>query len=206
MAGFDPKSSFSLQGHVIAITGGGKGIGRGIALGLARAGAWVHILDRDQAAAETAAKSIAAEGLKADAWATDVTDEHSVDRSFAAIVGQAGKLDGLVNNAGLAIRKPSVDLSVADWDAVLKVNLTGVFLCARSAARHMIKNQSGSIVNTASIMGLSGGGIYPNISYQSTKGAVVNLTRALAVEWAPNNVRVNAILFNILYSNLHRFW
>ncbi len=193
MSGFDPKSSFSLQGHVIAITGGGKGIGRGIALGLARAGAWVHVLDRDRAAADEAAKAIMAEGLKADAWTVDVTDEPSVDKAFADLVAKAGKLDGLVNNAGLAIRKPSIELSVADWDAVLKVNLTGVFLCARSAARHMIKNGSGAIVNTASIMGLSGGGIYPNISYQSTKGAVVNLTRALAVEWAPNNVRVNAI-------------
>lgn len=193
MSGFDPKSGFSLQGHVIAITGGGRGIGRGIALGLARAGAWVHILDRDRAAADEAANAIATEGLKVDASTVDVGDEQSVDKAFADLVAKTGKLDGLVNNAGLAIRKPSIELSVADWDAVLKVNLTGVFLCARSAARHMIKNGSGAIVNTASIMGLSGGGIYPNISYQSTKGAVVNLTRALAVEWASNNVRVNAI-------------
>jgi len=76
---------------------------------------------------------------------------------------------------------------------VLKVNLTGVFLCARAAARHMIPKNRGAIVNTASIMGLSGGGLYPNISYQSTKGAVVNMTRALAVEWAPHTIRVNAI-------------
>jgi NAD(P)-dependent dehydrogenase (short-subunit alcohol dehydrogenase family) len=76
---------------------------------------------------------------------------------------------------------------------VLEVNLTGVFLCARSAARFMITQGSGAIVNTASIMGLSGGGLYPNISYQSTKGAIINLTRALAVEWAPHQIRVNAI-------------
>lgn len=193
MAGFDPKQSFSLDGQVIAITGGGKGIGRGIGIGLARAGAWIHVIDRDHAAADEAAKAMMAEGFLADAWQADVTDEQSIDQTFAAIVAKSGKLDGLVNNAGLAIRKPSTDLSLADWNAVINVNLTGVFLCARSAARHMIRNGAGAIVNTASIMGLSGGGLYPNISYQSTKGAVINLTRALAVEWAPHHVRVNAI-------------
>lgn len=112
---------------------------------------------------------------------------------MAAITSSEGRIDSLVNNAGLAIRRPSLELSLADWEAVLKVNLTGVFLCARAAARHMIPNRRGVIVNTASIMGLSGGGLYPNISYQSSKGAVVNLTRALAVEWAAHGIRVNAI-------------
>jgi len=123
----------------------------------------------------------------------DVTDEASVDAAMAAIVAREGRIDSLINNAGLAIRRPTIELSVADWEAVLKVNLTGVFLCARAAARHMIPKNRGAIVNTASIMGLSGGGLYPNISYQSTKGAVVNMTRALAVEWAPHTIRVNAI-------------
>jgi NAD(P)-dependent dehydrogenase (short-subunit alcohol dehydrogenase family) len=82
----------------------------------------------------------------------------------------------LVNNAGLAIRKPSLELPLADWDAVVAVNLTGAFVCARAAARQM--RDGGAIVNTASIMGLSGGGLYPNISYQTTKGGLVNMTRA----------------------------
>jgi 2-deoxy-D-gluconate 3-dehydrogenase len=83
---------------------------------------------------------------------------------------------------------------MADWDKVVAVNMTGVFLCARAAARHMIAHgEGGAIVNLASIMGLSGGGLYPNISYQTTKGAVVNMTRALAVEWARQKVRVNAV-------------
>jgi NAD(P)-dependent dehydrogenase (short-subunit alcohol dehydrogenase family) len=103
------------------------------------------------------------------------------------------RLDILINNAGIAIRKPTIELALTDWNRVLEVNLTGVFLCARSAARFMIAQGSGAIVNTASIMGLSGGGLYPNISYQSTKGAIVNLTRALAVEWASYQIRVNAI-------------
>jgi NAD(P)-dependent dehydrogenase (short-subunit alcohol dehydrogenase family) len=136
---------------------------------------------------------IASEGLQAVAHGVDVTDEASVDAAMAAIVAREGRIDSLINNAGLAIRRPTIELSVADWEAVLKVNLTGVFLCARAAARHMIPKNRGAIVNTASIMGLSGGGLYPNISYQSTKGAVVNMTRALAVEWAPHKIRVNAI-------------
>jgi NAD(P)-dependent dehydrogenase (short-subunit alcohol dehydrogenase family) len=160
---------------------------------MARSGARVHLLDRDLTAATEAAAMIAGEGLQAVAHGVDVTDEASVDAAMAAIVAREGRIDSLINNAGLAIRRPTIELSVADWEAVLKVNLTGVFLCARAAARHMIPKNRGAIVNTASIMGLSGGGLYPNISYQSTKGAVVNMTRALAVEWAPHKIRVNAI-------------
>jgi NAD(P)-dependent dehydrogenase (short-subunit alcohol dehydrogenase family) len=192
MTGFNPATAFSLLGQTAVVTGGGKGIGRGVALGLARSGAAVHILDRDLTAAEDTVAMLKGEGHQAQAHHVDVSDEASIDAAMAAIAAD-GRLDVLVNNAGLAIRKPSVDLSVADWDAVLKVNLTGVFLCARSAARHMIAKKRGAIVNLASIMGLSGGGLYPNISYQATKGAVVNLTRALAVEWAPFGVRVNAV-------------
>ena len=192
MSGFDPKHAFSLSGKVALVTGGGKGIGRGVALGMARSGARVHVLDRDLEAAEETAGLIVKEGMAAKAHRVDVGDEAEITAVMAAIASE-GAIDILVNNAGLAIRKSSVDLSIADWDAVLKVNLTGVFLCARAAARHMIPNKTGAIVNLASIMGLSGGGLYPNISYQATKGAVVNLTRALAVEWAPFGVRVNAV-------------
>jgi NAD(P)-dependent dehydrogenase (short-subunit alcohol dehydrogenase family) len=192
MSGFDPKHAFSLSGKVALVTGGGKGIGRGVALGMARSGARVHVLDRDLEAAEETAGLIVKEGMAAKVHRVDVGDEAEITAVMAAIASE-GAINILVNNAGLAIRKSSVDLSIADWDAVLKVNLTGVFLCARAAARHMIPNKTGAIVNLASIMGLSGGGLYPNISYQATKGAVVNLTRALAVEWAPFGVRVNAV-------------
>ncbi|NBQ40242.1 MAG: SDR family NAD(P)-dependent oxidoreductase, partial [Alphaproteobacteria bacterium] len=192
MSGFDPKQAFSLSGRTAVVTGGGKGIGQGVALGMARSGARVHVLDRDLKAAEETVGLIVMEGMAAKAHRVDVGDEAEINAAMDAIASE-GAIDILVNNAGLAIRKPSIELSVADWDAVLKVNLTGVFLCARAAARHMIANKKGAIVNLASIMGLSGGGLYPNISYQATKGAVVNLTRALAVEWAPFGVRVNAV-------------
>jgi NAD(P)-dependent dehydrogenase (short-subunit alcohol dehydrogenase family) len=192
MTGFDPTRAFSLAGQVAVITGGGSGIGRGTALGMARAGAVIHVLDRNAEAAEETAALVRKAGGEAASHFVDVGDEAAIDRAMAGIA-EKGAIDILVNNAGMALRKPSVDLPLADWDAVLKVNLTGVFLCARAAARHMIANKKGAIVNLASIMGLSGGGLYPNISYQATKGAVVNLTRALAVEWAPFGVRVNAV-------------
>jgi NAD(P)-dependent dehydrogenase (short-subunit alcohol dehydrogenase family) len=181
-------SMLRFDGKVAVVTGAGAGIGRATALALAEAGAAVHALDRDaERAAETAA---AAGGI---GHAVDVSDETGVEAAMAAVVERSGRLDILVNNAGTAIRRATLDLPLADWERVIAVNLTGVFLCARAAARHMVAQGSGAIVNMASIMGLSGGGLYPNISYQSSKGAVVNLTRALAVEWAGQGIRVNAV-------------
>jgi NAD(P)-dependent dehydrogenase (short-subunit alcohol dehydrogenase family) len=127
-------------------------------------------------------------------FAVDVTNEAQVVAAFAEVARRHGRLDVLFNNAGIAIRRPTTELSLEDWNRVVAVNMTGVFLCAREAARHMLAaGRGGRIVNTASIMGLSGGGLYPNISYQATKGAVVNMTLALAVEWAGQGIRVNAL-------------
>ena len=191
--GFNPLGAFSLKGQTAVVTGGGNGIGRAVAIGLARSGAHVVVMDFDFSAAQFAVSEIMKEGLSAKAICVDVKDEAQVDQAMKQAYELHQRLDILINNAGIAIRKPTIELDLADWNRVLEVNLTGVFLCARSAARFMITQGSGAIVNTASIMGLSGGGLYPNISYQSTKGAIINLTRALAVEWAPHQIRVNAI-------------
>jgi len=190
---FNPATAFSLQGQTAIITGGARGIGAAVAKGMAQSGAHIALFDRDADAVHELAKQLSEQGFTAHGYTVDVTDEDSVEAAMQAVVERSGRIDCLFNNAGLAIRKPSLELSVEDWQKVLDVNLTGVFLCARLAARHMVKRQSGCIINTASIMGLSGGGLYPNISYQSTKGAVVNLTRSLAVEWAKEGIRVNAI-------------
>jgi NAD(P)-dependent dehydrogenase (short-subunit alcohol dehydrogenase family) len=180
--------AFRLDGRVAAITGGAQGIGLACATLMAEAGAHVVLLDRDAAALQEASGRMPG----AQVHTLDVTDAAAVERVFAAIAGEHGRVDVLVNNAGRAIRKPSLELPLAEWDAVVAVNLTAAFVCARTAARHMPAS-GGSIVNTASIMGLSGGGLYPNISYHTTKGGLITMTRALAVEWAARGIRVNAV-------------
>lgn len=182
--------AFRLDGRVAAITGGARGIGLATARLMASAGAHVVLLDKDGPAASSAAQEL---GASASADTLDVASELQVAQAFDRIVQRHGRLDVLVNNAGMAIRRPTVELALADWQRVIDVNLTGVFLCAQAAGRHMLAQGSGAVVNVASIFGLSGGGLYPNISYQASKGAVVNLTRALAVEWAPKGLRVNAV-------------
>jgi NAD(P)-dependent dehydrogenase (short-subunit alcohol dehydrogenase family) len=161
-----------LDGKVAIVTGGARGIGAATAGLLAEHGARVVSLDVSTGC--------------------DVTDERAVADSFARAERERGGIDILVNNAGRANRKPAAELSRAEWDAVVDLNLTAVFLCSRTAAPYMRRRGGGAIVNLASIMGFSGG-IFPNASYQATKGAVVNLTRALALEWAADNIRVNAV-------------
>ena len=182
---------FLVRGKSAVVTGGGDGIGRAAAVLLAEAGAAVGVLDRDAVKAEAVSAEIASMGGKAIAVAADVTDEAAVEDAFSRVASAFGAIDILVNNAGLAIRGPADTLSVEDWNRVLAVNLTGMFLCARIAARGM-RGRSGAIVNTASIMGLSGG-LYPNVAYQTSKGGVVNMTRALALEWVGDGIRVNAV-------------
>jgi NAD(P)-dependent dehydrogenase (short-subunit alcohol dehydrogenase family) len=186
----DVLRQFRLDGAVAAITGGARGIGRATAELFAAAGARVAIFDADHEAGQAAAAHI---GQAATAYQVDVGNERDVNGAFEALLRYEGRLDILVNNAGIAIRHPTTELALADWQRVVDINMTGVFLCARAAGRAMVAQGSGAIVNTASIMGLSGGGLYPNISYQATKGAVVNMTRALAVEWSKSGVRVNAV-------------
>ncbi len=185
----DPLARFRLDGRVVCITGGAAGIGAATARLMAAAGATVVVLDRDNDAAATTASAI---GGTCEACPLDVASEAAIVDSFAAIAERHGRIDVLVANAGINIRRTAMECSVEDWNAVLQVNLTGVFLSARSAARHM-PERGGAVVSTASIMSFSGGGLYPNIAYMTTKGALVNLTRALAVEWAGRNIRVNAV-------------
>jgi len=158
----------SLKNKTAVVTGGAKGIGAATAKLFREAGAKVEILDIESGC--------------------DVTDEAQVRKAYE----RAGEIDILVNNAGTAVRRTALEVKKDEWDAVIELNLTALFLCSRLAHPYMKKRGGGSIVNLASIMGLSGG-IYPNASYQASKGGVVNLTRALALEWAADNIRVNAV-------------
>jgi NAD(P)-dependent dehydrogenase (short-subunit alcohol dehydrogenase family) len=161
------------KGKTAVVTGAARGIGKATADLFASRGYTIARLDLEPG------ESI---------LACDVADEHAVDKVFA----QLGRIDILVNNAGIAVRKNSFDITAEEWDRVLDVNLRGLFLCSRAAARRMKEQGGGAIVNLASIMGFSGG-LYPNPAYQASKGAVVNLTRALALEFAPLDIRVNAV-------------
>ena len=163
---------FRLEGKVAVVTGGATGIGAATVRFIQKAGGKAVSLDI--------------------ATGCDVTDEKAVAHGLAEVEKQHGGIDVLVNNAGRAARKPATELAREEWQAVIDLNLTAVFLCSRAAMPYMEKRGGGSIVNLASIMGFSGG-IFPNASYQASKGAIVNLTRALALEWAPHNIRVNAV-------------
>jgi len=169
-----------LSGKTALVTGGGRGIGAATAALLARAGARVAVLDLEPGAGE---------GLRI---VCDVTDERAVEEAIARAAGELGEPAVLVNNAGITIRKPSLEVPLEDWRRVIAVNLDATFVCARLAARRMREHGGGAIVNVASVMGFSGG-IYPNAAYQASKGGVVNLTRALALEWAEHGIRVNAV-------------
>jgi len=164
---------YDLKGRTAVITGAGRGIGKATADLFASRGSTVVRLDIE------AGESI---------LQCDVTDEKAVEAAFQKI----GKIDILVNNAGIVVRKNSLNITREEWDKVLAVNQTGLFLCSRTAARSMKQSGGGAIVNLASIMGFSGG-LFPNPAYQASKGAVVNLTRALALEFAEFNIRVNAV-------------
>ena len=127
------------------------------------------------------------------AFQLDVAVEADVDRVVGEAVERLGSIDVLVNNAGIGARMATVDMPTERWQRVVDVGLNGAFYCSRAAGRHMVARGGGAIVNVSSIMGLTGGGLYPNPAYHAVKGALVNLTRALALEWAPHGVRVNAV-------------
>lgn len=198
----DPGSLFRLDGEVVVVTGAGTGIGRMASETFAAAGASVAATDVDLATAEQTALSIRTIGQTCQAFALDVTDEKTVADVFARVADWQGPTSVLLNNAGIVDKAPTEDLSLTAWQRVVDVNLTGVFLCAQAAGRQMLPRGHGSIINISSIWGHVGGPYSGNLSYHATKGAVVALTRALAVEWGPRGVRVNDIAPTFLETNM----
>ncbi len=185
----------NLKGKVAVITGSRRGIGRAIAEAMAKAGANVVISDIDQTDCEKTAQEIKEKyGQDTLAVKTDVAKKEEVDNLIRKTVDKFGKIDILVNNAGIAPFKPFIDLTEEDWDKVLDINLKGCFLCAQAAAKEMIKNKYGKIINIASVaMGQMGIG-FPNLAhYCASKGGIAGLTEELTLELTPQGINVNAI-------------
>ena len=183
---------FRLDGRRALITGGAKGLGRVIAASLAEAGADVAISSRTLSECQVAAEEIAVStGRRAVAFAADVALAAEVERLRGEVEGTLGPIDILVNNAGINIRGATAELSEADWDAVIAINLKGPFLCARAFGPGMCERGWGRVINLGSILSVIG--IPGRAPYAASKAGVLNLTRVLALEWATNGVTVNAI-------------
>ncbi len=181
----------SLQGKVAVITGSTKGIGRGIAEGMARAGANIVVVSRNQEDCDAVAAELRAHDVKSLGIKTDVTKTAELENLMQKTVAAFGGIDILVNNAGSAITKKAEEISEADWNRVIDIDLKAVFFSAQFAGREMIKRKSGKIINIASILGLVGE--KQVLPYCVAKGGVVQMTKALALEWARHNIQVNTI-------------
>jgi NAD(P)-dependent dehydrogenase (short-subunit alcohol dehydrogenase family) len=183
---------FSLKGKVAVVTGASSGLGVVFAEALAEMGANVELAARRIEKLTEVANTLRSLNIKSRPFQCDVSKQEDVQALVDDVVKNFGRLDIIVNNAGVAAMSPATDISVEEWNKVVSVNMTGVFLCARTAARQMIKQGGGKVINIASIYGAVGD-VFPASPYYATKGAVVNMTRDLAVEWAPYKIRVNAI-------------
>jgi 2-deoxy-D-gluconate 3-dehydrogenase len=183
---------FDLKGRVAIVTGGNGGIGLGMARGLAAAGARVVVAARDAAKSRAAVQDLGARGAEAHAVATDVTDEGSVGALIDATLARFGRLDVLVNNAGINIRKPAHELALDEWRRVLDTNLTSAFLCSKAAYPAFKSAGGGKVVNIGSMMSIFGASFAP--VYSASKGGIVQLTKSTAVAWAKDNIQVNAVL------------
>ena len=191
-----------VTGKVAIVTGATRGIGQAIAQAYAAAGIKVAVVSRSAADCEQAARAINETGGAAMAAHCDVTQVAAFRQVVEQVVERWDRLDIMVNNAGTAITRKAIDLSAEEWDRVVDLDLKSVFFCAQSAARVMIPQQSGKIINVASILGLVGAnGLIP---YCAAKGGVVNLSRALASEWARYGIQVNSLCPGYVITDINR--
>ncbi len=183
--------SFSLKGRNALVTGSSTGLGAAMAIGLAQAGASVVIHGRNESRIDETCTAIRQAGGKAVRAVADVSDAKACEGLIELAIRELGSLDILINNAGIIRRTPAADYTLKDWTDVLETNLNAVFRLCQMAGRHMLARGNGKIINIASLLSFQGGVLVP--AYAAAKGAVAQLTKALANEWAPKGVNVNAI-------------
>jgi gluconate 5-dehydrogenase len=198
------RALFDLSGRTALVTGGGRGIGRHIALGLGEAGARVLVASRKLANCEDVVRELERRGARGAARAADVGDPEGVEALAAWACAEAGRLDILVNNAGAIWGAPTLDFPLAAWDRVFAVNVRGLWLLTQRVARHMVERGGGAILNITSISAFRGASEEeePDVAYPPSKAAVTALTRELAVKLAPHGVRVNALAPGPFYSDM----
>ena len=187
---------------VAIVTGGNKGVGRAISLNLAEEGADVVIAARDMQAANEVADQIKQKGRRSFLVKTDVAQNDQVENMVQKVIDEFGKIDVLVNNAGILFMTPAIDITEKEWDEIMQVNAKGVFLCCRSVARHMIKQKQGRIINISSVAGKRGSPLMAH--YCASKFAVLGLTMTLALELAPYHINVNAVCPGDIDTNMLR--
>lgn len=184
--------SFSLDGRVAAVTGGNRGLGLVMSRALADAGASVAVISRQESQAQEAAAGIGQKsGRQTLGIGADVTKADDVERAVSRVVSEFGRIDILINNAGINIRKPIEELDEHSWDLVQNTNLKAPYLCARAVAPHMKAQGSGRVINVGSMLGLAA--LPDRAAYCSSKAAVMHLTKVLALEWAGQGITVNAL-------------
>src|SRR6266581_1493703 len=184
--------SFDFKDEVVVVTGGSRGLGLEIAHAFGQAGAKVVITARREQWLNEAEKFLKDQSIDVDTMICDVANASSVEQLVQQTLQNNSKIDVLVNNAGLTWGAPAETLPLERWQQVIDANITGTFLMSQAVGRHMLERKKGAIVNVASIAGL-GGGQLNTVGYNASKAAVINLTRALAIEWAARGIRVNAI-------------